>query len=191
MTQAVCCVDFRPDNNSKNLLTASPTQGLELEDLLSLRNSFVLVKPSPSYCITAAPYVECEPCESCIFLRSEWRRLRGGFTSLQIFFSSVVVRSLFSPGVRLCAVFCCCCIILDFNWVHSFPVWILGAIIEKQKQNKNKNKRMAPTGSYCSAAPVCLVTSSGKGCTDGTCRLERPSCSCLYREFRMQREVEK
>lgn len=105
MTQTVCCVGFRPDNKSKNLLTSSRTQGLELEDLLSLRNSFVLVKPSPSYCITAAPYVECEPCESCIFLRSEWRRLGGGgVTSLQIFFfPSVVVRSLFSPSACVCA----------------------------------------------------------------------------------------
>lgn len=104
MTQAVCCVDFGPDNKWKNLLTFSPTQGLKHEDLLSLslRNSFVLVKPSPSYCITAAPYVECKPCESCIFLRSERRRSVwgvGGFTSLQNFFSSVVVRSLFSPSV--------------------------------------------------------------------------------------------
>lgn len=144
MTQAVCSVDFRPDNKSKNLLTSSPTQGLELEDLLSLRNSFVLVKPSPSYCITAAPYVECQPCESCIFLRSEWRRLGGGgvyFVADFFFFSSVVVRSLFSPGVRVCAVFFLLLLLLHNTWLQvstQFPCVDFRCDYRKTKTKQNK-----------------------------------------------------
>lgn len=70
-TPLASCSDLRPDTKGKNLLTCSSTQ--DVFDFSSLR---------PTHCITAAPYVECKPHGSRVFLRSQHRRV--GYVSLHL-----------------------------------------------------------------------------------------------------------